>query len=171
MGIQSCESPNFENFKIPNLGVPGQNDILVHAPWLSIENNIRGRWWLPPSLSPGESSKSIHQKCSNYALTNLFGLCKSVWIIDLLVTHFNPHYEAPTCPCTPKLLQTRKRTPTPCPFDVFTFGLAVESMTELGGASLVHYVCHVQIWHSIHVFNTIMFYVFTNLMIFANEAW
>jgi hypothetical protein len=37
--------------------------------------------------------------------------------------------------------------------------------------SLVHYVSHVENWHSIHVFNTIMFYVFTNLMILANETW
>jgi len=31
---------------------------------------------------------SVHQKCSNYALTNLlFCLCKSVWVIDCL-SHF-----------------------------------------------------------------------------------
>ncbi len=30
---------------------------------------------------------SVHQKCSNYALTDLlFGLCRSIWIIDPLVT-------------------------------------------------------------------------------------
>ncbi len=56
------------------------------TPWPSTKNSIRRRWWLPPSLSHGESCESmfargssVHQKCSNYALTNLlFGLCKSV---------------------------------------------------------------------------------------------
>jgi hypothetical protein len=46
----------------------------------------------PPSLGHGESCESMfarglfmHQKCSNYALTNLlFRLCKSMWIIDRL---------------------------------------------------------------------------------------
>jgi hypothetical protein len=34
-------------------------------------------------------------KCSNYALTNLlFGLCKSVWVIGLLVNLPSPHPEA-----------------------------------------------------------------------------
>jgi hypothetical protein len=56
------------------------------GPWLGIENTkILGR---------GESCESVfacglfvHQKCSNYALTNLFGLCRSVWVIDCL-SHF-----------------------------------------------------------------------------------
>ncbi len=43
MGPQSCESPNFENFKTLNLGVLRQNDIWVQAQWLGIENNIRGK--------------------------------------------------------------------------------------------------------------------------------
>jgi hypothetical protein len=38
-----------------SLGVFGQNDIWVLAPWLGTKNNIRGRWWFPPSLGRGES--------------------------------------------------------------------------------------------------------------------
>jgi hypothetical protein len=34
------------------------------------------------------------------------------------------------------MLQARERTPTPSPSNVFTFGLAIESIKELGGASL-----------------------------------
>jgi hypothetical protein len=86
-----------------------------------------GRWWLPPSPGHCESCESVfargssvHQKCYNYALTNLlFGLCKSVWIIDPLVTHPSPHPEAPTCPSTLEVLQAKKRTPTPYPSIVF----------------------------------------------------
>jgi hypothetical protein len=33
------------------------------------------------------------------------------------------------------MLQAKERAPTPCPFAVFTFGLAVESIKEFGGAS------------------------------------
>jgi hypothetical protein len=55
MGLQSCKSPNFRNFETPNLGVLGQNDIWVLAPWPGIENTIRrkvvaslkpGPWWI-----------------------------------------------------------------------------------------------------------------------------
>ncbi len=63
-------------------------------------------WWLPPSLGHGESCESVcaydlfvHQMCSNYALTNLlFGLYKSIWIIDPLVICLSPHLEAPAQP-------------------------------------------------------------------------
>jgi hypothetical protein len=82
IGLQSHGSPNFKIFGTPNLGVLGQNDIWVLASWL------------PPSSNRGESCESVfvhgssmHQKCSNYALTNLlFDLCRSMWIIDPLVT-------------------------------------------------------------------------------------
>jgi hypothetical protein len=78
----------------------------------------------------------MHQKCSNYALTNmLFGLCKFMWIIDLLVTLSSSHPRVPTCPSTPKMLRARERTPTPYPSIVFTFKLTIESIRELGGAS------------------------------------
>ncbi len=51
-----------------------------------------------PSLGRDESCESMyahgsamHEKCSNYALTNfLFGLCKLISIIKSFVTCFNP---------------------------------------------------------------------------------
>ncbi len=78
----------------------------------------------------------MHQKCFNYALTNLlFGLCISMWIIDLLITlSFYPG--APTCPSTPKVLWARERASIPHPFVIFTFKFVVESTQEFGGASL-----------------------------------
>jgi hypothetical protein len=61
------------------------------------------------------------KRCSNYALTNLlFSLCKSVWIIDLLVILPSPHPEALARPSTPKMLWTRECTPTLYLFVVFT---------------------------------------------------
>ncbi len=101
-----------------------------------------GRWWLPPSSGLGEycesmfaCGSSMHQKCSNYALTNLIGLCRSMSIIDPLVTCPNPHPGALACPSTPEVQQARERTSTSYPFVVFTFGFIVDFIKELGGAS------------------------------------
>jgi hypothetical protein len=87
---------------------------LVANPRLRLRH---GRWCLPPSLHHVEScdfvyghgssmcvrGSFVHQKCSNYVVTNLlFGLSKSIWIIDTLVTRLCPHFEAPACPSYPK---------------------------------------------------------------------
>jgi len=75
------------------------------VPWVVIKNTIRGKVVVFPSLGHGESCESMyacglpmHQNCSNYTLIYLvFCLCTSVWIIDPLITHFNPHPIAITC--------------------------------------------------------------------------
>jgi hypothetical protein len=86
-------------------------------------------------VSPCLPALFMHQRWSNYALTNLlFGLYKFVWVIDLLVNLPSPHPEAPAHCSTPKVMWTRERTPTP-PFVVFIFGLVIESIKELGGVS------------------------------------
>jgi len=100
----------------------------------------------------------MHQKCSNYALTNLlFGLCKFMWIIDLFVICFSPHPEALTRLSTFKMLRAKKRTPTP--FDIFTFELTFESFKECKGASNAF----LQIYLS--KFNRHIFQTFTNFVI------
>jgi len=133
---------------VPNLKILGlptweSLDKMTLAPWPNTKNTIR---WLPPSSSHGESCESMfvhvssmHQKCSNYALTNLlFGLYKSMWIIDLLVIHPNPHPKALARPSTFKVLQAKEQTPTLYPFVVFTFGFVIEFIKKLGGASWMH---------------------------------
>ncbi len=61
---------------------------------------------------------SMHQKCSNSALTNLlFGLCRSAWIIEPLINLLSPHPEAPTRPSTPEVLRHLN-------FDMLPFGLS-----------------------------------------------
>jgi len=63
----------------------------------------------------------LHQKSSNYALTNLlFGLCRFVRIIGPLVTCHSPHPKALARPSTLEVLQAKERTPIPYPFVVFT---------------------------------------------------
>jgi len=113
---------------------------------------------------------SVHQKCYNYALTNLlFGLCKSMWIIDSLVTRFSPHPRAITHSSTPKMLQAKEHTPIPYPSVFFTFGFAIEYIKEFGNASfpitwitILHFTPHPQIVMSIYIYN------YWNFM---NEVW
>jgi hypothetical protein len=67
-------------------GVSRQNDIWVLVLWPCTKYIIRGKVGLPLGSGCGESCESVfarglsvHQKCSNYALTNLlFNLCRSM---------------------------------------------------------------------------------------------
>jgi hypothetical protein len=64
----------------------------------------------PQNLSHGEFCESlytrgsfVHQKCSNYVPTKfLFGLCKFIWVIDILVTNLSPHLGVVAHPSYPK---------------------------------------------------------------------
>ncbi len=53
----------------------------------------------------------------------------------MLVTRPSPHLEALARLSTPELLQNKECAPTPYLYDVFTFGLVVESIKEFGGVS------------------------------------
>jgi len=91
-------------------------------------------WWLFWVCVCARDS-SVHQKCFNCALTNLlFGLCRSMWIIDPLVIHLSPHLRAPACLSTSEVLWATEHIPIPSSI-VFTFGLAFETYEEFGGAS------------------------------------
>ncbi len=79
----------------------GQNDIWVLVMSPGTKYTIRGNvvaspksrlWWI---LWVRVCPWFIHApKCSNYALTNLlFGLCRSVWVIELLVNLPSPILE------------------------------------------------------------------------------
>jgi hypothetical protein len=81
-GAQNGKSPNFGNFKTFNLGVPRKMRFgcnLCGQSWIIL---WEGRWWLFPNSGHGEScglvyahGSSMHQKCCNYALTNLLTCC------------------------------------------------------------------------------------------------
>ncbi len=119
----------FRKFRDSNLGASGQNDIWVLAMWPTIDNTIRRKVVASPSLGHDEfcefvfaCGSSMHQKCSTYALTNfLVGLCRSMWIIDLLVTHPNPHLGAPTHPSTPWSVASQRTCPNSLSFRCFHF--------------------------------------------------
>jgi hypothetical protein len=105
--------------------------------------DLQVRATLPRSLDYGEfcefvfaHGSSMHQKCFNYALTNLwFGLCRSVWIIDLLVTFFSPIPELQHA-FNPKVLWAREHAqllllPLSSPLDS-----QLSPSRSLGGASI-----------------------------------
>jgi hypothetical protein len=83
----------------------------------------------------------VHQKCSNYALTNLlFGLCIFIWIIDLLVICPSPHHEALARLSHPQMFQVKEHTPIPFSI-VFIFEFVFEFFKEFGGASHLDKSC------------------------------
>jgi hypothetical protein len=52
-------------------------------------------WAIMSLMNLCACGSSMHQKCSNYALTDLlFGLWRLIWIIDLLVICPSPHPKA-----------------------------------------------------------------------------
>jgi hypothetical protein len=59
----------------------GCKPVTKHKEYYKVEGGGEG-WWLPPSPGRNESCESVfarvssmHQKCSNYALTNLLLVC------------------------------------------------------------------------------------------------
>jgi hypothetical protein len=126
IGLQSGGSFNFENFGTFELGVSrkmtfGATPMASHK-----ECYIGGRWWLPPTSGHGESCESVyarglsvHQKCFNYVLTNLlFSLCKSIWIIDPLVTHLSLNPKLLACPFYPQNAASLGTYPNPFHFQI-----------------------------------------------------
>ncbi len=98
-----------------HLGIPGQNDIWVLVPWPDTKYIIRGKvvaspksrlWWV---LWVRVYSWWVHApRCSNYALTNLlFVLCKSVWVIEMLVNLLSPIMELQHAPLPLKSYEPR----------------------------------------------------------------
>jgi hypothetical protein len=91
-----------------------QNDIGVLVSWLGTKYIIRGKvvaapkskswWFLWVRVCPWFTRAP---KCSNYALTNLlFGLCKLMWVIELLVNLPSPILELQHAPLPPKCYES-----------------------------------------------------------------
>jgi hypothetical protein len=113
---------------LPLLGVSRKNDIWVLVPWLGIEYIIRGKvmaspkfgsWWI--LWIRGCSWLVRAPKCSNYALTNSwFGLCRSVWVIELFVNLPSPYPGAPAHPFTPNVMWAKERLNSFCCLHLWT---------------------------------------------------
>jgi hypothetical protein len=84
-------------------------------------------------------ASKVHQKCFSYALTNLLsGLCKSVWVIDLLINLPSPHFGAPACPSTPEVLWARECAQFLLLSLFSPFGLVVSPSRCLGVGHYLH---------------------------------
>jgi hypothetical protein len=78
----------------------------------------------------------MHQKCSNYALTNLlFSLWRSMQVIDLLVTLPSPLSQSSSTPFYPRNVVRQGMYPNCLLFRCVHLGLTFESIKELGSAS------------------------------------
>jgi len=137
MSFQSLKSLNFWNFGTPKLTWKSWDKMTFgHGPYGQTKKKLWGGESCEFVFAHGSS---MHQNCLNYTLTNLlFGLCRFVWIIDLLVIHLSPHPRAPAHPSTPKMLWVREQILTHYPSVVFTFGFRIESIKEFGGVSQWH---------------------------------
>jgi hypothetical protein len=105
---KSQESQLWE-FWDSHLGIGGQNDIWALVPWLSTKYNIRGKvvvspkfrsWWI---LWVRVYPRFIRApKCYNYALINLlFGLCRFLWINEVIVNLPSPILKLQHAPLPP----------------------------------------------------------------------
>jgi hypothetical protein len=134
MGLQSCESLNFE--KSWSHGTKwhlGASPMVKHREYYKGEGGgffKSGLWWV---LWVHVCPWFVHApKVLNYALTNLlFGLFIFVWIVDLFVILPSPYPRAPTHPSTPEVLRTRERTPTLHSFVVFTLNSHLNILKSL----------------------------------------
>ncbi len=126
-----------------HLGVSRQNDTWVLIPWPGIDYTIRGKvvaspkfglWWI---LWIHVCSWFIHApKCSNYTIINLlFDLCKSVWVIKLLVNLPTRISKLQNALLPPKCCMPRNTPQLLLP--LFTFGFVVQPIKELGGALMI----------------------------------
>jgi hypothetical protein len=99
MGPQSCKNPNFRNSGLPlgsleakcHLDVGPMARHKLYYKGKVVASPKSGLWWV---LWVHVCPWLVHApKCSNYTPTNLFGLCKSVWVIEVLVNLPSPILE------------------------------------------------------------------------------
>ncbi len=125
------------------MGVTGQNDIWMLVLWLSTKYIIKGEgggfpqvWTLMSIVNPCLLMVHLCTKVFQLRINQLV-----VWFVQVRVSNsiacqfFLSHPRVLARPFTPKVLQAKECAPTPYPSVVFTFGLAVKSIKELGGVS------------------------------------
>jgi hypothetical protein len=120
MGLQSPGTPAGRDFGTPARESRERKAIWMWVPWRVTEYIIRGKvvaspksglWWvLCVCVARGWSQ---HQRCSNYALTTLCGLCAGPceWISSSILPR--PIPELQHAPLPLKVLWARERIPTP----------------------------------------------------------
>jgi hypothetical protein len=126
MWLQSAGSPAGRDFGTPARESRERKAIWMWVPWRVTEYTIRGKvvaspksgpWWvLCVRVARGWSQ---HQRCSNYALTTLCGLCAGPceWISLSILP--SPISELQHAPLPLKVLWARERIPIPPSSAVF----------------------------------------------------
>jgi len=115
------------------------------TPWLIIHNTIKwkvvaspesGPWWVVwvCVCSWFFRAPKVLKLCTNQLVV---WFCKSVWIVDPLVTLSSPHLGVLTCFSYPEVLRIKEHAMTPSSI-VFTFTFAFEFFKEFGCASISH---------------------------------
>jgi hypothetical protein len=129
--------------EVPILGILGlltwesqEKWHLGATPMAKHKNTITKKVVVFSSLNYGESCEFVyardlfvHQKCSNYALTNLFGLCRFIRIIDPLVIFLSFHPKVPTHPFYPKIATNLRACPNSF-FYCFHFGICIRVFSK-----------------------------------------
>jgi len=104
MGVQNGESPNEGIMRLPTWESRKKHHLVV-GPMASHKNYYKKEGGGFPQvwdmvILVNLCMLVVHsctKKCSNYAVTNLlFGLCKLIWIIDMLVTRSSTYPKTPT---------------------------------------------------------------------------
>jgi hypothetical protein len=85
-----------------------------------------------PCLPIVRPCTKVLQLCTNQIIVKFVQVCVSDWIA---YQSSQSHSKAPAHPYIPKMLWAKKCTPIFSPFAILVFGLVVESIKELGGAS------------------------------------
>jgi hypothetical protein len=140
MGFQSRENTHFGT---TNLEVPGQNDIWMQAPWLGIENTIRGKVVASPRSRPWwvlwiyvyswfVRAPKVFQLCINQLV---------IWFVQVHVNNwptchsFLSPFRSSSTPLYPRSASNQGMYPNSISFRYFHLELAVESIKELRGVS------------------------------------
>jgi hypothetical protein len=130
-------------FRDSQMGVLGQNAIWMLVPWPGTKYTIRGKVVASPKFEPWwvlwvrvypwfVLASKVFQLYTNQLVVWFVQVHVSDW---LLIIGPNPILELQHAFLPPKVLWATERAPTLSPSIVFTFGLVVESIKELGGAS------------------------------------
>ncbi len=130
-GPQKLWESQLWEFRNSHLGVPGQNDIWVLVSWPGTKYTIRGKIvafrqvqavvsLVSPCLPVVHPCTKMLQLCTNL----LFGLCRSLRVIELLVNLRSPISKFQHAPLPPKCYKPRS-APQLLLLSLFTFGFAI----------------------------------------------
>ncbi len=140
------------------MGDSRENAIWMWALWIGTKYTIRGKVMAFPKFGRDESCESTfahglsqHQKCLNYAITNLlFVLCRSMWMIKCLSFLLVPSWSS-NMPLYPRSAMSQGMCLDSLLFRCFHFRFTFEFIKELGNVSFnlewLYDNCNLKFYH------------------------